>query len=123
MEENTEKKKISHDVVVAIKKYIEIDDNIKKKKEEIKILNNEKITFENQILKYLNSINECIINTNNNKIKKNISKIKGNIKKDHINTVLSSYINDTNKVSSIMERILESITTKERIFLTRTVIK
>lgn len=113
------KKRINNETINAIKRYIEIDDELKRLKEEIKKLNNQKIVFESKILEYLNSANETIINTTNSKLKKGTTKSKSAIKPKQIIEILNKYIKDSHIVTTISEKINDTIVIKEKTVLSR----
>lgn len=113
------KKRINNETINAIKRYIEIDDELKRLKEEIKKLNNQKIVFESKILEYLNYANESIINTTNSKLKKGTTKSKSAIKPKQVIEILNKYIKDSHLVTTISEKINDTIVIKEKTVLSR----
>jgi len=120
MAENTsDKKKISPEFIIMVKKYIEIDDSIATMKESLKQLSNEKILIEDNIIAKLTDMGETIINVSDGKIKKNITKVRGVIKKNYIEDILQTYITDTKQIQTITDKIIESIPVKEKTNLIR----
>ena len=67
---NIEKKKISHDFIEKVKKYLIIDDQLSELKNKTKTLNTDKNVLEESILEYLTDMGETVIDTNDGKLKK-----------------------------------------------------
>ena len=117
---NIEKKKICHDFVEKVKKYLVIDDQLSELKNKTKLLNIDKNTLESSILEYLTEMDETVIDTNDGKLKKSICKQKGGIKKDYIINTLSETFDDAIKVQLLTDKIMDSIPCKEKVSLKRT---
>jgi hypothetical protein len=116
----TEKKKVSPEFIHAVKKYIEVDDNLKDIKERMKTLNVTKKEKEEYILNYLQAIEENIIDIQDGKLKRNISKTQGPLKKELIQKTLTEIVGDASKASAITDKIIESRPVIEKITLRRT---
>ena len=115
-----EKKKISHDFIEKVKKYLITDDQLSELKIKIKTLNTDKNVLEESILEYLTDMGETVIDTNDGKLKKSICKQKGGIKKDYIINTLSETFDDAIKVQLLTDKIMDSIPCKEKVSLKRT---
>ena len=119
-EEEENKKKVSQEFILNVKKYLEIDDTLNEIKIKTKILNDEKKIVSEYIINYLNLIDETIIDVRDGKLKKNIVKTKGSLKKDYIQNTLNIVIGDNIKASEITKQIIDSVPMKETISLKRT---
>ena len=78
---DSEKKKVSNEFVIAVKKYLDVDDKIREIREKTKNLNLEKKENEEFILNYLQSLDEKVIDVPNGKLRRNISKTQAPLKK------------------------------------------
>ena len=111
---------ISEEFIATVKKYLEIDDNIKNIRDKIKELTNLKKKNEIYILDYLSSINEYIIDVPDGKLRKNVSKTQSPLKKDTIHKTLLEITGDNNKAIEITDKIINSRPIIERVTLKRT---
>jgi hypothetical protein len=115
----TEKKKVSHEFVQSVKKYLEVDDKLREIREKTKTLNIEKKQREEFILNYLQTIDENVIDVADGKLKRNISKTQAPLKKELIQKTLTEIMGDANKAVSITDQIIKSRPTIERVTLRR----
>lgn len=118
--EDNVKKKVSAEFVQAVKKYLEVDDQLREIKEKTKNLNLEKKQQEEYILTYLQSLNEQIVDVPNGKLKRNVSKTQLPLKKEIIQKALTEMVGDANKATAMTDQIIKSRPTVERITLKRT---
>jgi len=119
-EENSEKKEITEKFVSSIKKWVDIDDQVKKLREELKTLTTDKKDIENNILTELDKMEEKVINLKDGKLRKNVSKTQAPLKKDHIHKSIFDYIKDEKKALEIVDTMMKSRATVERVNLKRT---
>ena len=115
-----EKKKISHEFIENVKRYLLIDDKIKQLKEENKKLLTDKKEREEFILNYLQNIDENVIDVHDGKLRRNISKTQAPLKKENIQNTLNIILGDSNKATMITQEIIKSRPIVERVTLKRT---
>jgi hypothetical protein len=113
-------KSISQEFVNNVKKYIELDDILKDKREQIKKMNNEKKSCEEFILDYLQKIDEQTIDIQDGRLRKSVTKSFTPIKKDLIQQTLTSVFGDGSKAQTITEQIINSRKIVEKVALKRT---
>ena len=119
-ETDSEKKKVSQEFVITVKKYLQLDDNIKELRDKMKNLNSDKKECEEFILNYLKALDEDVIDIADGRLKRNVSKTQAPLKKDYIQTSLSTIIGDNIKATEITDKILNSRPMVERETLKRT---
>ena len=117
---DTERKKVSAEFVQAVKRYLEVDDKLKEIKEKSKGLNTEKKEKQEFILNYLQSIEENVIDVADGKLRRTVSKTQVPLKKETIHKALSEITGDETKAQTMVEHIIKSRPTVERINLKRT---
>lgn len=117
---DSEKKKVSNEFVIAVKKYLDVDDKIREIREKTKNLNLEKKENEEFILNYLQSLDEKVIDVPNGKLRRNISKTQAPLKKEVIYKALTEIVGDANKATAMTDQIIKSRPTIERVTLKRT---
>ena len=113
-------KSISQEFVNNVKKYIELDDVLKDKRDQIKKMNNEKKSCEEFILDYLQKIDEQTIDIQDGRLRKSVTKSFTPIKKDLIQQTLTSVFGDGSKAQTITEQIINSRKIVEKVALKRT---
>lgn len=119
-ENNTEvKKEVSEHFVSSIKKWLDLDDKIEKLRNEMKLMNNDKKEAEALILLELDTMQEKVINVGDNKLRKSISKTQGPLKKDHIQKSLFDFIKDEKKTHDLIDTMMKSRQSVEKINLKR----
>lgn len=101
-------------------KYVKYDDLIKKKKEEIKLLNAELKPCEEYILKYLDKCDDKTVHITGGKLKKDRRESKQSIKQEHIKETLLEKIKDPQMVEDIMRSVDDKRETKETFNIKRT---
>lgn len=119
-ESKSEKKKVSNEFVIAVKKYLEVDDKIKEIREKTKNLNLEKKEKEEFILNYLQSLDEKVIDVPDGKLRRNVSKTQAPLKKELICKALTEIVGDSNKATTMTDQIIKSRPIIERVTLKRT---
>jgi len=127
-DDNTEQKKqVSNKFVDSIKNWVSIDDKIiklnnqiKKIKDEIKLLSGEKEQFEQVVLTELDKMEEKVISISDGKIRKTVSKSQKPLKKEDIHKTIYEYTKDEKKTSDIIDTMMKTRATVEKINLKRT---
>ena len=117
------KKTISNEFIQTVKKYLELDDQIKEFKNKIKEISTDKKQYEEFILNYLQSIDEKTIDIADGKLIRNVYKSQGSLKKELIQKTLIDIVGDSIKATSITEQIINSRPIVEKVSLKRTTIK
>ena len=120
MSEEEEDKQVSKQFINSIKNWVAIDDKMKKLKEELKMLTNEKKEYEKVVLQELDKLDEKVIDITDGKLRKNVSKTQVPLKKDHIEKTLQEFTKDQLKTNEIIKQMLETRQYVERINLKRT---
>ena len=69
-------KEVTEEFVEVVKNWVKIDDEIRKKNQEVKELKDERKEFEIFIIEYMDKINENVINISDGKLRKNKSASK-----------------------------------------------
>lgn len=113
-------KSVSKEFVNSIKKWVALDDSMKKLRDQIKLITNEKKESESIILQELDKMDEKIIEITDGKLRKNVSKTQGPLKKDHIAKTLDEFTKDNKKTLELIEYMMNSRQTVERVNLKRT---
>ena len=115
-----EENQITEKFVNSIKKWVELDDKMRKIKENLKELSNQKKDFEVVILEEFEKLDTPVIAITDGKLRRNISKTQTPIKKDLIQKALLEYLKDETKTKEIIENMMKSRPVIERINLKRT---
>jgi hypothetical protein len=119
-EEQEPQKTVSKEFVSSIKKWVSLDDDIKKLREKMKLLSNEKKELEVIILSELDKMEEKVIEITDGKLRKNVSKTQTPLKKDHIAKTIQEFTKDDQKTHEIIDYMMKSRQVVERINLKRT---
>ena len=117
---NPEKKKVSPEFVQSVKKYLEVDDKLRKLREETKTLTTNRKQNEEFILNYLQTIDENVIDVADGKLKRNVSKTPTPLKKETIQKALTDIMGDSIKAQAMTDQIIKSRPMVEKITLKRT---
>jgi hypothetical protein len=117
MSENN--KKPSEKLVISIKHWVHLDDKIKKLKDEIKEINNEKKEHEEVVLDELSKMEEQVINISNGKLRRNVTKMQTPLKKEEIQKTIFEFTKDEQKTFDMIEKIMSSRQVKEKVNLKR----
>lgn len=113
-------KEVTEEFVEVVKNWVKIDDDIRKKNQEIKELKDERKEFETFILEYMDKINESVINISDGKLRRNKSASKGALKQDSIQHALLDITQDSAKAMQMTKYIMDSRPVVERVNLKRT---
>ena len=109
----------SEKLIISIKHWVHLDDKIKKLKDEIKELNNEKKEHEEFVLDELSKMEEQVINITNGKLRRNITKTQTPLKKEEIQKTIFEFTKDEQKTYDMIDKIMSSRQIKEKINLKR----
>jgi len=112
-------KKPSEKLIISIKHWVHLDDKMKKLKDEIKELNNEKKDHEEVVLDELSKMEEQVINISNGKLRRNVTKTQTPLKKEEIQKTIFEFTKDEQKTYDMIEKIMSSRQVKEKINLKR----
>jgi hypothetical protein len=112
-------KKPSEKLITSIKHWVQIDDKIRKLKNELKELNDEKKTHEEIVLVELSNMDEQVINISDGKLRKNVTKTQSALKKDEIQKTIFEFTNDEQKTFNIIEKIMATRRVTEKVNLKR----
>lgn len=107
-EQSLDEIKISKEFQENVKKFIHLDDLLRKKQEEITELKKQKKPCEAYILKYLDDVNENVIEITDGKLRKNKSETKAQLTQDIIKNAILEKIKDP----TIAEAIIKSMEDK-----------
>jgi hypothetical protein len=110
---------VSNDFKNKIVRWVKLDDDLRKIRETVKEINDEKKQSEEYILSYLDNIGQAEIAIDDGKLTKQVSKSQAPLKKENIQKALNDIVKDDNKASMMAEHILKSRETKEKISLKR----
>tara|TARA_X000000950_G_C13909518_1_gene658401 strand:- start:2550 stop:2957 length:408 start_codon:yes stop_codon:yes gene_type:complete len=113
-------KEVTEEFVEVVKNWVKIDDEIRKKNQEVKELKDERKEFEMFIIEYMDKINENVINISDGKLRKNKSASKGSLKQDSIQNALLDITQDSSKAMQMTKYIMDSRPVVERVNLKRT---
>jgi hypothetical protein len=121
-ENNGEEKKtiqVSKEFQENVIKFVNIDDLIKKKEDELKNLKKQKKPHEEFIIKYLSDLGEDIIDITKGHLKINKSEKKSAITKDTVENVIKKKFQDPLQIQGILKEIEDSRQTKTTMALKR----
>lgn len=94
--------KITKEFQENVIKFVKLDDLIRKKKQEVSELSDQKKPCEEFILKYLDNVNENVIEITDGKLRKNKSETKAALKQDVIKNAINEKIADPKIVEEIL---------------------
>jgi hypothetical protein len=117
------KNKISEEFKQKIVSWVKLDDDLKKIRETVKEINDEKKQNEEYILAYMENMEEKEIGITGGKISRHVSKLPEPLKKENIQKALTEVIKDEKKARVLTDHIINSRKTKEKISLKRTTIR
>jgi hypothetical protein len=103
MSEN--EKKPSDKLINSIKNWVQLDDKIRKLKDEIKELNNDKKEYEDIVLGELEKMDEQVINISDGKLRRSITKTQTPLKKEEIQKTIFEFTKDEQKTFDMIEKI------------------
>jgi hypothetical protein len=116
----SEENQITEKFVNSIKKWVDLDDKMRKLKDDLKELTSQKKDFEVVILEEFEKLDTPVIAITDGKLRRNISKTQTPIKKDLIQKALLDHLKDEIKTKEIIENMMKSRPVIERINLKRT---
>lgn len=111
--------KISEEFKKKIVQWVKFDDDLRKIRETVKEINDEKKQAEEFILSYLENVGEKEIAISDGKLSKQVTKTQAPLKKENIHKALNEIVKDDNKASIMTDHILKSRETKEKVALKR----
>lgn len=117
MSENN--KRPSEKLITSIKNWVQLDDEVRKLKEEIKELNDEKKTHEELVLSELEKMDEQVINISDGKLRRNVTKTQAPLKKEEIQKTIFEFTKDEQKTFDMIEKIMSSRQVTEKVNLKR----
>lgn len=88
-----------------IKKFMEIDDEVKEKEKELRNLRNQKKPLETIILNYLEKTGEDVVETTSGKLRLKKSETKTALSEEIIQDAISKKIADPSKIKEIMTEV------------------
>ena len=113
-------KKPSDKLISSIKHWVQLDDKVRKLKEEMKDLNEEKKEHEEIVLSELSKMEEQTINISDGKLRRNVTKTTTQLKKEDIQKTIFEFTKDEQKTFDIIDKIMASRQTTEKVKLVRT---
>lgn len=117
MSENN--KKPSEKLISSIKHWVHLDDKVRKLKEEMKELNDEKKNYEEIVLGELANMEEQTINISDGKLRRNVSKTQTPLKKEEIQKTIFEFTKDEQKTVDMIEKIMATRRVTEKVNLKR----
>ena len=117
MSENN--KKPSDKLISSIKHWVQLDDKVRKLKDEMKELSNEKKSHEEVVLTELEKMEEQAINISDGKLRRNLTKTQAPLKKEEIQKTIFEFTKDEQKTFDIIEKIMSSRQVTEKVNLKR----
>jgi len=117
---DTEKKKVSPEFVTNVKKYVQVDNELKEYRKLIKKLSEEKKNNEEYILDYLQTINVQEVGIEDGMLQRYTKKSFAPLKEEFIHKALTIAIGgDSNKAQMLTEHIIKSRPITEKVILKR----
>jgi hypothetical protein len=110
---------VSNDFKNKIVRWVKLDDDLRKIRETVKEINDEKKQAEEYILHYLDNIGQSEIAIDDGKLTKQVSKSQAPLKKENIQKALFDITKDDGKASMMADYILKSRETKEKVSIRR----
>jgi hypothetical protein len=117
------KNKISEEFKQKIVQWVKLDDDLKKIRETVKEINDEKKQNEEYILAYMENMEEKEIGITGGKLSRHVSKLPEPLKKDNIQKAIQEVVKNENQARALTDHIINSRKTKEKISLKRTTIR
>lgn len=113
-------KKPSEKLITSIKHWVQLDDKVRKLKDEMKDLNEEKKEHEEIVLEELAKMEEQAINISDGKLRRNVTKTTTPLKKEDIQKTIFEFTKDEQKTFDMIDKIMASRQTTEKVKLVRT---
>ena len=104
---------------MKIVRWVKLDDDLRKIRETIKEINDEKKQSEEFILSYMENIEEKEIGIDGGKLSRNVSKMPEPLNKDNIKKSIWEVTKDDNLAQKVTEYILSNRKMKEKVTLRR----
>jgi hypothetical protein len=119
MSDSPKEIQVSNDFKNKIVRWVKLDDDLRKIRETVKEINDEKKQAEEYILSYLDNIGQSEIAIDDGKLTKQVSKSQAPLKKENIQKALFDITKDDSKASMMAEYILKSREIKEKVSIRR----
>jgi hypothetical protein len=119
MSDSPKEIQVSNDFKNKIVRWVKLDDDLRKIRETVKEINDEKKQSEEYILSYLDNIGQSEIAIDDGKLTKQVSKSQAPLKKENIQKALFDITKDDSKASMMADYILKSRETKEKVSIRR----
>jgi hypothetical protein len=119
MSDSPKEIQVSNDFKNKIVRWVKLDDDLRKIRETVKEINDEKKQSEEYILSYLDNIGQSEIAIDDGKLTKQVSKSQAPLKKENIQKALFDITKDDSKASMMADYILKSRETKEKVSIKR----
>lgn len=100
--------------------YVNLDDLLRSKNEEIKEIKKDKKEIEEYIIECMEKLNEGVIDISDGKLRLNKTKTKTGLKESYLEESLQKLTNDNQKAQLMTKQILENRPVKERVNIKRT---
>jgi hypothetical protein len=117
------KKEITEEFKQKIIGWVKLDDDLRKLRETVKEINDEKKQNEEYILAYMENIEEKEIAITDGKLTRQVSKLPEPLNKDNIQKAIAEVTKNESKAKELTDYILSSRKTKEKVALKRTKIR
>jgi hypothetical protein len=120
---SSDKQEVSEQFKQNIVRWVKLDDDLKKIRETVKEITEEKKQAEQYILSYLENIGQNDVAISDGKLSRLVSKTPTALKKENIQKAVNEIVKDDNKAHLMTEHILNSRETKQKVTLRRSKIK
>ena len=117
MSEN--EKRPSEKLISSIKNWVQIDDRVRKLKNEMKDLNDAKKEYEDLVLNELSKMEEQTINISDGKLKRSVTKSQSPLKKEEIQRTIFEFTKDEEQTFNMIEKIMATRQVTEKVNLKR----
>lgn len=118
--QDQEPEQITTTFIELVRDWVEKDDLIKVKRNELKELTDEKKQLETFILDYMDNNNLPLFDISDGKLRRNVSKTKGGLKPELVQECLIKVLNNREKANTTTKFIMDSRPITERVTLKRT---
>lgn len=117
------KSKVTEEFKQKIIGWVKLDDDLRKIRETVKEINDEKKQHEEYILAFMENIEEKEIAITDGKLSRHVSKLPEPLNKDNIQKAIAEVTKNDSKAKELTDYILSSRKTKEKVALKRTKIR
>jgi hypothetical protein len=117
------KKEVTEEFKQKIVRWVKSDDDLRKIRETVKEINDEKKQSEEYILAFMENIEEKEIAITDGKLTRQVSKLPEPLNKDNIQKAIAEVTKNDAKAKELTDYILSSRKTKEKVALKRTKIR